>query len=96
MNKAFYIYILANQKHGTLYIGMTNNLVRRVYEHKSGLVKGFTQKYKLHRLVYFEICDAALAAIQREKTLKKWPREWKLNAIERENPNWQDLYSSLL
>ena len=86
--KSYYIYILTNQKNGTLYIGVTNNLVRRVEEHKSGLVTGFTQKYKLTQLVYCEVFESIESAITREKHLKKYKRDWKLQLIERTNPNW--------
>ncbi|WP_299620060.1 GIY-YIG nuclease family protein [Pelagibius sp.] len=92
---AYYVYILASQKNGTLYIGMTNDLVRRVHEHREGLVAGFTKRHGVKRLVYFEIYAQPEPAIQREKTLKRWPREWKINQIERENPTWEDLYEGL-
>lgn len=92
----YYVYILASQANGTLYIGVTNNLVRRIYEHKNGLVKGFTKDHKVHSLVYYEITDSVEAAIVREKQLKNWHRDWKKNLIERENPLWKDLYSSLV
>lgn len=89
--KTYYIYILANKKNGTLYIGVTNDLIRRVYEHKSGLIEGFTKKYSINKLVYFESTDDAKAAIDREKRLKKWKRKWKIELIEKSNPTWQDL-----
>ena len=92
---AFYVYILASRKHGTLYIGMTNDLIRRVYEHREGQAKGFTKRHGVKSLVYFETFERAEDAIQREKTLKHWPRDWKINQIERANPNWEDLYESL-
>ncbi|HRQ36342.1 MAG TPA: GIY-YIG nuclease family protein [Chloroflexota bacterium] len=94
--KTFFVYILASKKNGTLYIGMTNNLVRRVYEHKNNMNEGFTKKYGVHRLVYFEPIEDARAAIIREKQMKKWKREWKINLIEKDNPDWDDLYESLL
>jgi putative endonuclease len=94
--KQYYVYILASKRNGTLYIGMTNNLVRRVFEHKNDLDEGFTKKYGVHRLVYFEDTSDVESAIQREKRLKKWNRKWKLELIEKENPNWDDLYDSLI
>jgi len=95
MSKALYIYILASKKNGTLYIGVTNDLKRRIYEHKNNLIEGFTQKYQVHRLVYFEKIDDAYQALLREKRLKKWNREWKIKLIEENNPEWNDLYSEL-
>jgi putative endonuclease len=92
----YHVYILANERNGTLYIGVTNNLVRRVYEHKNNLVKGFTEKYGLHKLVYFESVEDITSAITREKQLKKWERNWKLSLIEKINPEWRDLYEELL
>jgi putative endonuclease len=87
----YWVYILASAKNGTLYIGVTNDLERRVYEHKLGLIPGFTQKYKVERLVYFETTNDAYEALAREKQLKKWKRDWKLSLIESVNPNWDDL-----
>ncbi len=92
----YYVYILASKKNGTLYCGVTNDLIRRVYEHKNGLVDGFTKKYKIHSLVYYEICNSAEAAIEREKDIKRWYRKWKLELIEKENPLWEDLYERLV
>jgi len=92
---SYYVYILANERNGTIYIGVTNDLIRRVYEHKSDLVEGFSKKHKTHRLVYYEIHDTSAAAITREKQLKKWKREWKLKVIEEKNPQWLDLYESV-
>jgi putative endonuclease len=89
---AHYVYILANKKHGTLYLGVTNDLVRRVYEHKSKSVEGFSKRYDIDRLVWFEVYDGAVTAITREKDLKKWRRDWKVRLIEESNPNWDDLY----
>jgi putative endonuclease len=80
----------------TLYIGVTSNLVKRVYEHKSDLSDGFSKKYQIHFLVYYEIHSLAHEAILREKQLKKWKREWKIELIERENPEWKDLYSAII
>ena len=93
---AYYVYILASRKHGTLYIGVTNDLVRRVYEHKHGLVEGFTSKYGVKHLVHFEQTENVAAAIQREKNLKHWPRAWKVALIETGNPEWRDLYDDIL
>ena len=87
----YYIYILASKRNGTLYIGVSNNLERRIYEHKNHLIKGFTEKYNVHMLVYFEQTDNIQSALQREKQLKKWNRKWKLNLIEKMNPDWKDL-----
>jgi len=94
--KQYYIYILASKKNGTLYIGMTNDLMRRVFEHKNDIVEGFTKKYQIHDLIYWESTESVQSAIKREKQLKKWNREWKINLIEKENPFWFDLYESLL
>jgi putative endonuclease len=91
----YYIYILASKRNGTLYIGVTNNLVRRVREHQNNLVEGFTKKYGVHQLVWYEIADTPEAAITREKQLKKWRRAWKLKLIEEKNPNWRDLYDEI-
>jgi putative endonuclease len=93
--RSFYIYILASKRKGTLYIGTTNDLARRVYEHKQGLVDGFTKKYGVHQLVYYENTNDVLGAIQREKQLKKWNRNWKIELIEETNPEWKDLYGQL-
>jgi len=94
--KQYYVYILANKRNGTLYVGVTNNLIRRIYEHKNNLIKGFTKKYRVHTLVYFEQYDDVEIALQREKQLKWWKRRWKLELIERDNPRWEDLYQELL
>ena len=91
----YYIYILANKRNGTLYIGVTSNLVKRAYEHKSSIIDGFTKKYNIHKLVYYEISDDIESAIRREKQLKKWNRKWKLELIEKNNPKWKDLYFGL-
>ena len=92
---AYYVYLLANDKYGTLYVGVTNDVVRRVYEHKSKAVDSFTKRYSVDRLVWFEIHDDVEAAIMREKELKKWRRAWKIRLIEAENPHWTDLYPAL-
>ncbi len=91
----YYVYILASRRNGTLYIGVTNNLARRTYEHRENLVEGFTKKYEVHRLVYFEEHADIRAAIQREKNMKHWKRAWKIALIEKENPDWLDLYETL-
>jgi len=91
-----YIYILASQKNGTLYIGVTNDLMRRVWEHKNKVNKGFTSKYNVTKLVYYEEFDYIGEAILREKTLKKWKRKWKLELIESINPYWDDLYDKII
>ena len=85
------MYILTNKKNGTLYIGMTNDLERRMFEHKNKLVEGFTKRYGLYKLVYFEQFQYVDDAIKREKQLKNWRRQWKIDLIEEENPNWKDL-----
>lgn len=94
-SKIYSVYILANEKYGTLYIGVTNNLEGRVWEHKNKVNKGFSSKYKTYRLVYHEGYEDINSAIDREKQLKTWDRQWKINLIEKENPNWEDLYNSL-
>ena len=91
----YWVYILASKIGGTLYVGVTNNLVRRVYEHRTGAVPGFTKQYSVHRLVYFEPHTDIEAAIRREKRLKSWNRQWKIKLIETENPNWDDLYNQI-
>ncbi|MDR3297876.1 MAG: GIY-YIG nuclease family protein [Candidatus Nomurabacteria bacterium] len=93
--KTGYTYILSSKRNGTLYIGVTSNLTKRIYEHKNDLADGFTKKYQVHNLVYYEVINDISAAIQREKTIKKYPRQWKINLIEKDNPDWQDLYASL-
>ncbi len=91
-DKIYFVYILASKRNGTLYIGITNDLARRVYEHKQKLIKGFTQRYDISILVYYEEHRNVNSAIPREKQLKKWNRAWKLRLIEKYNPHWQDLY----
>jgi putative endonuclease len=93
--KIFYVYILASGVGGTLYIGVTSDLVRRVYEHRTGAVPGFTSKYGVGRLVYFEQFDDIENAIRREKRLKKWNRSWKIRLIEESNPDWVDLFPTI-
>ena len=92
---AYYVYLLASKKHGTLYLGVTNDIVRRVYEHRTKAVPGFTSRYDIGKLVWFEIHDTAEAAITREKELKKWRRDWKIRLIEESNPEWADLYHGI-
>ena len=92
---SYYVYILASRIGGTLYIGVTNDLVRRVFEHKAKFVSGFTKKYNVVKLVYYEQYDSIENAIQREKRLKKWNRQWKIRLIEERNPNWDDLYPGI-
>jgi len=87
---------MTNKPHGTLYIGVTSNLVQRVWQHKIGVVEGFTKKYNLHQLVYYQLADDMYAAISKEKQLKNWRREWKINLVNEFNPAWADLYESLL
>jgi putative endonuclease len=88
---SYYVYILTNKRNGTLYIGVTNNLERRIYEHKNKLVKGFTSEHDVTMLVYYEQTNDVSAAIQREKQMKEWKRAWKIKLIEKDNPNWDDL-----
>ena len=92
---AYYVYLLASKKHGTLYLGVTNDLVRRVYEHRTKATKGFTARYDVNKLVWFGIYDDAITAIAREKELKKWRRDWKIRLIEEQNPEWGDLYPGI-
>jgi putative endonuclease len=93
--KQYYVYVLASKRNGTLYIGVTNNLVRRVNEHKQQTVEGFTERYNVNVLVYYEIFDDIRLAITREKRLKAWKREWKIRLIEERNPEWKELYHEL-
>ena len=90
------VYILASQKNGTLYIGVTGNLVQRIWQHKNDLVEGFTKRYGIHMLVYYELHSDINSAITRDKQLKKWNREWKLGLIEQNNPQWQDLWPTII
>ncbi len=93
---SYFVYILASQRNGSLYIGVTNDLVRRVYEHKHGLIPGFTQKYGIRDLVYVEVFDDIVNAITREKQLKAWRRAWQIELIEKTNPYWNDLYATVV
>ena len=90
------VYMMSNRKHGTLYIGVTSNLRQRVWQHREGIIDGFTKKYGLKRLVWYEPHESMTGAIQREKSLKKYLRDWKINLIERDNPHWDDLYMTLV
>jgi putative endonuclease len=94
--KTYFVYIMASKKNGTLYIGVTSDLARRVWQHKNNAHDGFTKKYGVHRLVWYEVHREVTDAIQREKQMKKWCRQWKINLIEQENPDWRDLYDELL
>lgn len=91
-----FVYILANNRNGTLYVGVTSDLIQRIFQHKSKFVPSFTEKYDVDKLVWFESCDSIESAIVREKQIKKWKREWKINLIEGKNPYWNDLYASIL
>ena len=93
--KQFYVYILASKKNGTLYVGVTSDIRKRIYEHREGLYDGFTKQHSIKRLVWYEVHDTVATAIQREKNLKDWKREWKIELIEDKNPDWNDLYSTL-
>jgi putative endonuclease len=96
MNKKnYFVYILASKKNGTLYTGVTSSLKRRVFEHKEKKIEGFTKKYNIDRLVYYELYTSVYRAINREKNIKKWNREWKIRIIEELNPKWSDLYNDL-
>lgn len=92
----YWVYILASERNGTLYVGVTNDIVRRVYEHREGLVDGFTRRHSVKTLVYCEAHDSAAAAIQREKNIKHWPRSWKIDLIVGDNPGWHDLYDGIV
>ena len=92
MEKQFHVYILASDRNGTIYVGVTANLPKRIWEHKQDLVKGFTKEYGVHKLVWYEQHESAESAITREKRIKKWNREWKIRLIEEANPYWNDLY----
>jgi len=94
--KKYYTYILANKKNGTIYIGVTNDIVKRIGEHKNNLINGFTSRYEIHKLVYFEEYSDIREAISREKQLKNWKRDWKIELIEKVNPDWNDLVYQFL
>ena len=93
--KNYFVYIVASQRNGTLYIGMTSDLIRRIWQHKTKLLKGFTEKYEVNKLVHSEQYQDVGTAIQREKRLKEWPRAWKIHLIEKQNPYWIDLYETI-
>ena len=94
--KGGFVYIMTNRRNGTLYVGVTSDLIGRCYQHRNGLLRGFTKQYGLKQLVYFERHEDIRSAIQREKTIKHWPRAWKVRLIHRHNPDWQDLFHSLI
>ena len=96
MNKHPAVYILASKRNGTLYIGVTSDLVKRIWEHKNNMIEGFTKRYNVHRLVWYELHGSMESAITREKRLKDWNRKWKLGLIESKNPDWQDLYHTIV
>ena len=96
MEKQPCVYLLASKPNGTLYTGVTSNLIKRIWEHKNNVVEGFTGKYGVHTLVWYEIHDSIESAIQKEKTIKNWKRAWKINVIVEKNPEWRDLYTDLL
>ena len=96
MNSQPAVYILANKRNGTLYVGVTADLIKRIWEHKNNVVKGFTERYGVHQLVWYELHETMESAIRREKALKNWKRVWKLDLIERSNPHWQDLYETIV
>ena len=96
MNRQPCVYMLASQCNGTLYIGVTSNLVKRIWEHKTNVIEGFTKKYNVHTLVWYEIHETMNSAIQREKALKKWRRKWKIGLIESFNSDWKDLYEIIV
>ena len=94
-SKSYFVYILASKPRGTLYTGVTSNLTTRIWQHKSNVVEGFTQKYHVHQLVYFEMHSSPNDAILREKQIKKWSRDWKIRLIEENNPAWKDLWEEI-
>lgn len=96
MKKTYYVYILSSRRNGTLYIGVTNDLERRLYEHRNNLIEGFSKRYKIHHLVYYESAEDVHAALQREKQFKRWTRKWKIELIEKVNPEWRDLADDLM
>ena len=96
MRQPSYVYIMSNRKNGTTYIGITSDIVKHVYEHKHGVARGFTHKYNLHTLVHYEVFDGIEYAIAREKQLKAWKKTWKVELIEKQNPEWKDLYPYIL
>lgn len=95
MKKSYHVYIITNARNTVLYIGITNNLIRRIYEHRNGLIDGFSKTYNIKKLVYYEETGDVIAAIEREKELKRWKRQWKIELIEKVNPGFADLYDSI-
>jgi putative endonuclease len=95
MDKSSYVYILASEPYGTLYIGVTSNLIKRVWEHREGVIDGFSKQYGVKQLAWFEIHSEILEAIKREKQIKKWNRDWKVNLIQQSNPDWRDLFDEI-
>jgi putative endonuclease len=95
MDKSSYVYILASEPYGTLYIGVTSNLIKRVWEHREGVIDGFSKQYGVKQLAWFEIHSVILEAIKREKQIKKWNRDWKVNLIQQSNPDWRDLFDEI-
>jgi putative endonuclease len=95
MDRQFYVYRLANEPYGTFYVGITNDLIRRAWEHRNDFVKGFTREYGPHRLVWYEAHATAIEAIKREKAIKRWHRDWKVNLVQAMNPSWDDLFDSI-
>ena len=96
MSKNYYVYILASDRYGTIYIGVTSDLVKRIWQHKAGLVSGYTKEYKVKWLVWYEVHEDIKAAITREKQIKKWNRAWKIELIQKHNPLWDDLYEAVI
>jgi putative endonuclease len=96
MDRQFYVYLLASQAYGTLYTGITDDLIRRVWEHRNDVVPGSTREHRVHRLVWYEVHGSVREAITREKQIKKWNRDWKVNLIQRSNPGWEDLYDEII
>ena len=94
--KEYYVYLLTSKRYGVLYTGMTSDLIKRIYEHKSSFVSSFTSKYKVHQLVYYEIHNDVMEAIKREKNIQAWKRDWKIRLIEENNPEWKDLYPGII
>jgi putative endonuclease len=92
----YYVYLITNKPYGTLYTGVTNNLVRRIYEHRNGLAEGFSKQHELDRLIWYEVHQDIIPAIKREKSIKKWRRDWKINLVQKVNANWDDLYDSIV
>jgi putative endonuclease len=96
MDKQPAVYILSSRKNGTLYVGVTSDLIQRIWEHRNDLVEGFTKRYGVHHLVWYEMHESMDSALKREKRMKDWKQEWKVQLIEKTNPNWEDLYYSII